>query len=497
MLPIRKISASEVALTSYYSKMFVARSERAVFNYIDWLNNNIMAIAIDTNNPKVTDIKVGNVFDSEANVPRVYSSIAMRMSGFTSGEYTFSFNYAKRYDFFGESIVKGLENTKAAPVPVGKSKDDILIMDKFNVIHAISIKKPKEGYRRLGTIEEMLDIPTEKRPVEMAEVGMFGKTIPIVFILGYYVGLGSLLKTLEVEPRRVPKHSQLNLQSNEFAVRFSDETLIFDRNNHKAAMIFSGFNRFHQAVKQYSVFDFDKKEAYQAVLEENNLGARFVREFDLLFKLWIDHITHELLEEMNEPTDMFNLFISAVEKLTYDFHPEPMDNLYMRDKGYERFAGIMYGEIAKALRVYKSRPTTVAATVELNPFAVWQAILQDPTVSPIEEKNPIHTLKEREVVVFRGAGGRTSRSMTDKARTYHRNGLGVVSEATTDNSDVATITYLSADPNYKSVRGTIRKLNSFEGNASKLISTSMLLAPASGKDDQLVRTQGNLCVNSL
>lgn len=75
--------------------------------------------------------------------------------------------------------------------------------------------------------------------------------------------------------------------------------------------------------------------------------------------------------------------------------------------------------------------------------------------------------------------------MTARHRAYHKNGLGVVSEATPDNGDTATITYLTANPNYRSLRGTIRKLDKVEGNAARVMSTSALLAPGVEYDDQI------------
>jgi hypothetical protein len=481
-LPIRKISPDEVALTSYYSKIFVTRSERAVFNYSSWLLNEITARGIDLEDKSIEDVRMANVFDHTADTPLVYSTIATRFAGFYSGKFEFFFDYNKRAGFFGDKVIKEVEGKKVKLIPIAKNSSELLMMDWQNQIHKVSLTKPGESVP-MGDIEKVTGIPRAKRPVEIAEISIFAKAIPIAFVLGYHLGLGNLIATLGTSVRRVAKRERYELSDDEFIVSFNDEVLIFDRKDKMACLIFGSLNRFHRDLKKYSVYMFDAKEVYQIILENNSMGARYTREIELMFKMWVDHITKEILENMKEPTDLVRLLIRACELLTTDQHPAAVDNLYMRDKGYERFAGMMYSELVKAMRVYGSRPANSSATVELNPNAVWNTILQDPTVAPIQESSPIHNLKEKEVVVFRGTGGRTSRSMTAETRIFHRNSMGVTSEATSDNADVGTVVYLSADPNYDSIRGTIRKLDTPEGNAARMVSPSMLMAPGSEHDD--------------
>ena len=481
-VPIRKIAPDEVALTSYYSKMFVGRSERAVFNYTNWLLNAVTARGIDSNDTSITDVRMAKVFDHEVDVPKTYSILARRFTGFTAGKYQMFFDYHKRKDFFGERVVAEVETKKVKLIPIGKGGDELVMLDWADQVHIVNMKKPQD-VRHVGDIESLLGIPKESRPLEIAEVSIFGKAIPIAFILGHEVGLGNLIATLGAKVRRVGKHERYELADNEYTVKFQDETLIFDRNDKKSALIFGSLNRYHKDIKRYSVYLFDKREVYQIILDNNGLAARYPREFDLMFKMWVDHITKEILEEMKEPTDLVGLLLRACEMLTTDQHPAAIDNNYMRDKGYERFAGLAYNEIVKAMRVYNSKAANATATVDLNPEAVWSVIRDDATVAVIEESNPIHNLKEKEVVVYRGSGGRSARSMTADARVFHRSSMGVVSEATSDSADVGTIVYLTADPNYKSLRGTIRPLDTVKGNASKLLSTSALLAVGSENDD--------------
>ena len=138
----------------------------------------------------------------------------------------------------------------------------------------------------------------------------------------------------------------------------------------------------------------------------------------------------------------------------------------------------------EAIRAFDSNPIKSRAKVSMNPEAVWMDIISDETTAPIEESNPIHNLKEAEVVVYRGAGGRGSRTMNAKARKFSRNAIGVDSEVTVDNGDAGTVRYLTANPNYNSLRGTINILDKFDSSVnSSCLNTSTLLAPGATLDD--------------
>ena len=72
MIPIRKVNFDSVALTSYYSKMFVNRSDRKQFDMANHISNHIVSSTLD-DKWHITDIKFGNVFDNTRRLPRIYT----------------------------------------------------------------------------------------------------------------------------------------------------------------------------------------------------------------------------------------------------------------------------------------------------------------------------------------------------------------------------------------------------------------------------------------
>lgn len=477
-IPIRKTAPNTVALSSYYTKAFVQRSEKRVNNYEMWLCNGIMDKGLQATDKSITDLKPGDSFDNTLVSPRVYSALSKRFRAFKSNQYQFLFTRKEILKIADEKLLKAIE--KKGSIVVGYTDDNnILLMDKNNTIY----EKTGEELKIVGTIEDIVGLPQSAAPVDFAEVKIAGKYIPLGVVLSYYVGLSTLLKMLGVSPRRVQTGQRAQLDSQEWSLVFNDETLVFNKDNKLACMILAGFREYHRTIRNFNVHVFDKRNVYFNVLEQNNIGARHIREMDLIDKLFVDPITAEVLKEMKEPQTFRGLLMRSAEMLLDDLHPDTTDMDYMRIRGYERFSGAIYSEMLGAIRTFNSKSAKANSRIEMNPYAVWKRITEDPSVSLLDEINPIENLKQIEAVTFAGTGGRIKRAMTKETRVYHPNDMGVISEATKDSSDVAINTYLSANPKLQSLRGLKSQFDMEQDGATSLLSTSALLAPGATNDD--------------
>jgi hypothetical protein len=484
-LPIHKVAPNRVALTSYYGKVFISRSEKRVNDYGAWLRNRVAEVALQEKSP-ITNFNAGNVFDHLFEAPKLYTSMAMGFISFDLSGFHFVFDHLKREKEFDPKLIQMydvsdtgqiLAAVEISKLPVERRK--VLVFDKDS-----NILLGQNGVLTpFKTLEEMLDVESGKAPVDIATMKVLGHDIPVGIILAYQMGLEKLIVSLKADVRRVEAGKQVKLQPNEFSLVFEDETLVFDRRDKVASLILGGFKEYKDATKLYSVYEFNQPNVYLNVLEAYKLGNRYLKEIQLINELFVDPITRELLEELGEPLTFRGILMRAVEMLQTDHHPEEIDPAYMRKKGYERFAGAVYSEIVKAVRVQRSRIDSTKPPIELNPMAVLMNITQDPSKILLSEINPIQNLKEVEAVTFGGVGGRTSRSMTKHTRAFHKNDMGVISEATVDSGDVGINTFTSADPQFSSQRGLSRGYDPKTGGMTSLFSTSALLAPAATSDD--------------
>lgn len=476
-VPIRKVDYNSVALTSYYSKMFVVRSDRKQFDFDNYVNNHVVSSTIDQA-WHIDDIKFGDVFNGRLKLPRIYSTLARRFISFSCRGQTLYFNINNVDKNFGDRL------RRKDVIPLGKDnktgKTNLYLTKEDNPVLLDSNGKD------IGmTLEKFLGMDMSVAPVEYADVNIFGKNIPLVLILAHHVGFGNLLKTLKLKPRREARNKRLNLVDGEYPIKFKDEVLIFNRNiNKHGNMIINGLLRFKNTINTISVYDLDNKSIYNDLFEEIKAPLKLLKESKDMYNLWVDPITEGILLDMKEPTDLVLLFIRAAELLITDEHPDGMDVDYMRDKGYERIAGMVYSELVKATREYNTRSLYNNNKLTINPESIWYSIITDQTVSLVEESNPIHNLKEGETVIYSGAGGRSGTTMTAASRKYHESNLGIISEATVDSGDTGTIIYNVADPNYTSVYGISKRVEDIESvGGAKILSPSALLAPGGEHDD--------------
>jgi hypothetical protein len=478
VLPIRKTAPAKVSLTSYYGKAFINRGKRKTDDYGYWLQCQVIAKGLDPLERSITELVADNVFDPTAAVPRCFSAIAVVAKSLVARGYQLNFSLAEKQQLYPPEAIAALE--KNGSVLLGKNAlGGFLVLDTAGTVYTVQDKELVP----FGSLESFLNIDLQLAPVESAGVVVFGKEIPIGVVLGYNLGFDKLLRLLKVQPRRVAAGARLNLQSHEYVLTFSDESLVFSRDDRFASMVLGGFTTYHRTIKLFSVHSFDKRGVYLNVLEANNLGTRYIRELDLMYRMFVDPITRDLLVEMKEPTTFQGLLLRACEMLLDDNTPMELDPAFMRIKGYERMSGAVYTELIQSLRAHNGRLGKSNAPIEMNPYAVWKRISEDPSKAQVSEINPIKELKELEAVTFGGTGGRSSRSMVKLTRAYHPNDMGTISESTVDSSDVGINIFMSPDPQFTSLRGISKRYDFDKGGATSLLSTSALLSVGSDRDD--------------
>lgn len=476
-LPIRKIAPNRVKLFSYYGKSTISRSEKKDNNYMAWIEKNIRAAALSKDNP-LTHVHYGAGVSNTDVCPFVYSSIAAAYQGFTYEQYEFNFTYADISKNFGEEYLKNIGSLAPIGWLTEGDKKIVLTIDSNGTVYRTDTDAP------IGTMETLLNLDAAKVPMEVAELDVLGKLIPMCVVLGARYGIDRLLKLLGERPHRYPEGTRVKVEEDQYAIKFQDQTLVFEKSNRLASLVLAGFNMYRKELARYNYDDFNITDAYVNILESRNIGARYLRETNNMFDLFIDPITYGILEDMKEPTEFGPLLIRGCQMILTNDHPDETDMSQMRLRGYERMAGAIYSELIRAVRQQRSRGSSGRGPIDINPEAVWREIQKDGSKQQIEDSTPIHYLKEQEATTFGGTGGRGARSMVRSSRVFHPNDLGTISEATPDSSSVAINTSLVANPLFNSLRGTTTRISDEEISSANILSTSANMAPCSDRDDQ-------------
>lgn len=480
--PIRKVDFNKVALTSYYGKFFVYRSRKAVNDYRLWITEEVNKRANDPENDRVLSAKNSDVFAMDVKAPRSISSLSKTFKEIvvkaTTGEiFTFYLDLKKIYEHFNEKEVR----SKVADgyIPIALSDKGRIIYYEGDAFYIFNGTKATA----LGEFEDIIGLKTEDAPVEFCELKIAGKYVPIGIILAHDYGLSELIKRLKINVRRVPVGTRVNAQPNEVALTFSDEVILFPKDNRMACLLLGGFLEFKRVIRGFSVGDFDQKGVYQAVLDTTGGGARVMREIRNARDMFVDPITLQVLRKLKQPEDFMSILVYAAELLKDDMHKHELDMSEMRIKGYERFAGTVYKEMTKAIRAHNARSGRSRFPIDLKPYAIWQELAQDPSIVVVKDINPIENLKQREEVTFSGAGGRSDATMTASTREYNRSDMGIISEATKDSGAVGINTYMPANPNLMNTLGMPVPEDEKKFNMNSMFSTAVMASPAATRDD--------------
>lgn len=491
-VPIRKVSPDRVALSSYYAKIFVDRDQIRAANYTAWIGNRLVAMALNREDDRITEARIGEVINDKHQVPYIYGTISLRLMSFKmktviNGSQTLVdmfFDYEKRVSRggFTEEEIKLDRNGN---IIAGRYPGGLVRVNRDNTFTAIG----KDGAESpLGTIEDILEIVSDNKPVQMTVAEILGMSVPVGVIVAYLIGFTKMLEHLGVRYRTAVAGERLNLRNDEYVIRFSDVTYIFLQEDVRNEMLINGFNRYKDIVGRYPAPLFDNRDVYISVFAANGIGISKVRRLELMSTMFVDPITRDILAWMNEPTEFVDLIIRATDLLRDRHVPNRreigglVENLE-RIRGYERIPGQVYSSLVKALDEYRARSGVKGASFTINPLDVWVKTVDDSAAEICQEINAIQPIKEKEVMTVGGNGGRSARSMTAEHRLYTEGDDGLVSEATVDSSNVAIITYVSPNSTITTVRGTTRRFDPKKDGSSSLLSTAALLSAGSDRDD--------------
>lgn len=479
MLPLRKISSDEVALSSYYGKLLVNKCTRTFNDLGLWLFKQLYSLAYSEEETIVKSIGPANVFDNHLVSPSLFGKLSKHLKTLSVGVYNFNFSNLERLVLFDSDLIEKLES-KGKYLLVGKTtKFEPILMDFNNDLYIYK----NESYLPVGTIYSLCGLNANKAPKEFSTLKVFGKQIPIAVVLGYYIGLKSLMTLLDAEYTEYPAGKRIELKPDEYTLTFQDKRLVLSASNVKATMVLAGLNEFDKQLKEYVFEDFNNKDVYFNLLMAAKLSSRYLDELNLLDRMFVDPITRDILADMEEPIVFKGLLLRASELLTTEYHPDAQDMRYMRLRGYERIPGAIYKELVTSIRVFNNRNIRNKSAIELNPYAVWSAVVHDNANKLISDINPIEDLKQIESVTYNGTGGRDKQAMNRSSRVYHRNDVGVISESTVDSSDVGINTFTTANPLFNSVRGTVDGYDGAIDGPSSVLSTSALISVAATQED--------------
>jgi len=465
-LPIRKIDASTVLLTSHYDRqLMVTRSKKVVDDLGVWMKKQILLRAMA--NKEIT-LSRGTGRSREHIGPRIYSILAGSFQWINVGGYMLDF----RIDKLLEEHPEFKKLTKTDMFLVGVKDKKPITIDSYGYLYLDGVE--------FSSFEELMGINFSKAPNEHAVINISGYPFPLGVVLCYYFGIDELLKVIKATTRTVPMGTRPKLADDEYAIQFNDEYLIFNRREKLTTLIFGGMPKLTN-ISNFSRSDLNSQNIWGPLMGDPKVRPGQFLEMNLLYKMFIDPITKKQLAGMGYSESFHYLLIDAARLLETDYTRHEVEIEEQRFVGYERFAGHFYKVMVGAARQFFNKGKGRKQKLEINPEAVIMAILKDTSVNRVEEVNPIHQLKDQEELTFGGTGGRSEITVVKRARVQLPTYRGKVSEANKDSGKVGFVTYTTSDPLVLDYRGNIDTKS--EPSPTSLYSVTGNLAFGMNKDD--------------
>lgn len=437
--PIRKLTPTKVALTSYYPrKIMIERSTAVADDYVRWLKRAIVKASREGNG---FSVKLGGKTFTAKGICFYYSILASRFKEIQTKEFLFNFDMEKTIEEKGWGKYCNEETWV-----VGEHERHPLLIDKNGFV--------SYNGNLVAYIETILNVDMKKAPVGHSTVNISGYKFPAVVVLSYWMGFSRLMEMIGANYRVASIDKQIKIEPDEFMVNFSDERLIFSRRDRFQSLILAGLLKL-DLLKNYSRSHLDDPTIWFSLINDSRVRPSHFKEMENIFNMFIDPFCARRLKSLGYPTEMDKLTIEGIKLLLSNEAPHEVEITEQVLIGYEKFAGHIYSEMCKANRQLWNKPNSAKKTFDLNPEAVMMGIITDTSTQVCEEVNPVSAVKQCEEVTFGGTFGRNERAMVRRTRGQLDNYAGVISEAGKDSGKVGFVTYLTSDAKIADMYGTI------------------------------------------
>jgi len=452
-LPVVKIAPNKVEIVTNYSKMTIEREDGVNSSSVDRMKKLVVA-----NKDKLGDaFKVGYEFPNNKKFITTieYDQYSKLYTSFKYKGSMIFFNQATAIQYAEDNKITIPENhifigiVKGTPafIDIDKQTTD----DDRNITDLIVSCLPQEletEYHKTKSAKRMM----------FAKVKIMRQNVYVGMLLGFWAGLSKLLQLMKVNYRVVDKIEK-ELKSNEEYIKFNDCILIYEQNI-PISLILNGFRMFK--TEKYSMASFDTKEPYSDYILKVYGSAITENALMNFYEFVLDPITIDVLEQLELPTNIIDLYIYAINLLADSQYSAQIDQRLSRIRCGEIIPAILYERLAKNYVEYRNSNGAKKYTVPQN--AVIQEILAQKTVEDYSTLNPTLEMEQLHAVSTKGFRGvNLDDSYTIERRSYDKSMTGIIAANTSPDGGVGVSRTLTMEPQITNIRGIVEDTtNTFE-----------------------------------
>lgn len=473
-LPVIKIAPDMVQIVTNYSKMTIQRVETKSISSVERLKKMV------SDTKELSDyFYTGTSYTNNKNYLTTieYDDLSKVFTEFKLGRTRIMFDQT----VVDEYMKKNKIEPKPKKMYIGKVKgEDIFIdmdtqetEDGRSIVDLILDCLPEEYSNNFGSVK------APKR-LMFTKVRIMKQFVNVGMLLGFWEGLTSLLKKMNVEYRLEDKVPS-NIASNEEFLKFRDCILVY-KQDVPTALIMNGFRAFD--TQNYDLIDFDDKEPYIEYIKK--VYGRAIIENALMnfYEFAIDPITLEILRDLDLPTNIVDLYIYAVKLLADSQYVLDINQNLSRIRCGEIIPAILYERLSKNYVTFRNsngrKKFAIPQDCVIKEILGLKTVEDYSTLNPTLEMDMIHSVSTKG---FRGLN--LDEAYTIERRGYDPSMIGIISPSTSPDGSVGISRKLTMEPQITNLRGMIEDKHERldELNDTNLFSPAELSMPLAATID--------------
>ena len=503
MLPIVKAKENEVWITTNYKKLIIERFGRKInptSDYIKRLFTKISDFSEYTLTGTNISYKRGNstTANKAFNVSIEYSVLSETILSLNINAIRLVFNQkilAER--ILKSKVMSEIVYDKMSYFSIGVMSNKILLsrlsdgkifsIDKANKIEEVDSSITHLIIREIreNTNTEKLDklvTPYVKAndSLTYSRVKIINKHIPMIILLGYEVGLIEILNRYNVQYEFVVKNPKLGIETQKSKIAFKDGFLVYDSSKLRNTLLLAGLKIIN--TQEFEFAEMQEKEPYLEYFGSTFSSRNVAKGIHNVMTLLIDPITKEILEDLDQPTNIIDILLYSNSMLEDMSAKQFNDMSIYRMRGAEQISAILYSMMSESFATYtQSVDNRNPVKISFPKDALIKRIVEQSTVDESSDLNPSLEIDKQTAITYRGPNGRNNMdSYTQEIRGYDPSMQGFLSMLSPDSATIGVVRSLSYDSQIKGIRGYIDTENNTNKSTS-VYSPLELLQPFTSK----------------
>jgi hypothetical protein len=188
-------------------------------------------------------------------------------------------------------------------------------------------------------------------------------------------------------------------------IKFKDGYLYYDTSKIRNSMLLSGL--LEMDTENINFSDMNEQEPYLDYFQEAFSSRNAAKGFHNSLSLMIDPITKDVLEELNQPTNVYDVLLYANTLLEDVSYTEPSDVNNFRVRGAEQVPAMLYKVYADAFKHYKdSKHAKNPIKITVDPDIVTKKLLELKTIENYSSLNPSLEVERLATASMKGLSGK-------------------------------------------------------------------------------------------